>query len=105
MADLNNYLVDRLSNQSATPQTGTPAASGPVGVASTFSNALTSAVGNLAGLQANADQAVTGVALNQGVDIHQAMIAMEQASLGMHLAVQVRDKAVEAYQSLMNMQV
>jgi flagellar hook-basal body complex protein FliE len=66
---------------------------------------LTSAVGGISGLQNTADQAVGGLALNQGVDISQAMLAMDQASLGMQLAVSVRDKAVEAYQSLINMQM
>lgn len=104
MAGVDNYMVDRLQGQQPTTQ---PATSGTaqVGAGTMFSRALTSAVSSLAGLQANADQAVSGLALNNGVDIHQAMIAMEQASLGMHLAVQVRDKAVESYQTLMNMQL
>ena len=46
-----------------------------------------------------------GVAANNGTDIHTAMIAMDQASLSMQLAVQVRDKGVEAYQTLLNMQM
>ena len=94
-----------------TPQTpsisGTPAAGGigAVPAGDQFTQSLVNAVGNLSGLQANADQAVAGVATNNGTDIQTAMIAMEQASLGTHLAVQVRDKAVEAYQTLMNMQI
>ena len=87
-------------------QPGVPTGGGsPVPAADGFTQNLTNAIGNLAGLQVNADQAAAGLAQNQGVDIHQAMIAMEQASLGMNLAVQVRDKAVEAYQTLMNMQM
>jgi flagellar hook-basal body complex protein FliE len=81
------------------------AATNPVGAASAFTQSLTDAVGSLSGLQTTADAAASGVAMNNGTDIHQAMIAMEQASMGMRLAVQVRDKAVEAYQTLMNMQM
>ncbi len=84
---------------------GAGAATNPVGAASAFTQALTDAVGSLSGLQGTADAATAGVAMNNGLDIHQAMIAMEQASMGMRLAVQVRDKAVEAYQTLMNMQM
>jgi flagellar hook-basal body complex protein FliE len=80
---------------------GTSAAS----TGSQFTQSLVNAIGNLSGLQTNADQAVAGLATNNGTDIQTAMIAMEQASLGTHLAVQVRDKAVEAYQTLMNMQI
>lgn len=85
--------------------TGAAQVGDPAAAASGFTQALTDAIGSVAGLQTNADQAVAGLALNQGVDIHQAMIAMEQASLGMQMAVEVRDKAVEAYQSLANMQM
>jgi len=81
------------------------AAANPVGAASAFTQSLTDAIGSLSGLQNTADAAASGVAMNNGLDIHQAMIAMEQASMGMRLAVQVRDKAVEAYQTLMNMQM
>lgn len=87
------------------PSLGGAQAGDPVPAATGFSQALTSAIGSISGLQNTADQAVSGLALNQGVDIHQAMIAMEQASLGMQMAVQVRDKAVESYQSLINMQM
>lgn len=103
IVDSAGYLVDRQQNALGSA-TATPA-NGSVASAGSFTQSLVDAVGNLSGLQANADKATAGLALNQGVDIHQAMIAMEQASLGMHLAVQVRDKAVEAYQSLANMQM
>ena len=89
----------------AAPSAATTPGAGQAGAGANFMQSLTDAIGSLNGLQTNADQAVAGLALNQGVDIDQAMIAMEQASLGMHYAVQVRDKAVEAYQTLMNMQM
>ena len=107
--DAGGQLVDPTLNPTAgvTPGTaaGATAPNGTVGTADSFAQTLTNAIGSLSGLQTNADQAAAGLALNQGVDIHQAMIAMQQASLGMSLAVQVRDKAVEAYQSLLNMQM
>ena len=39
-----------------------------------------------------------------GVDVHQAMIATEKASMAFELALAVRNKAVQAYQSVMGMQ-
>jgi flagellar hook-basal body complex protein FliE len=38
-------------------------------------------------------------------DIHQVAFAMERAQLNLQLAVQVRNKIVEAYQEIMRMQV
>src|SRR5437763_439841 len=86
-------------------QTQMPTAPGAVPAAAGFANTLVDAIGSLSGLQDNADHAIAGLATNGGIDIHQAMIAMDTASLGMQLATQVRNKAVEAYQSLLNMQM
>ncbi len=41
----------------------------------------------------------------QGVDIHDLMIAMERASVAMNLTMQVRNKMLEAYQEISRMQV
>lgn len=106
IVDASGMLVDRQQNPAASAAgAALPTANGSVASSGGFTQALTDAVGSISGLQTNADLAVSGLALNQGVDIHQAMIAMDQASLGIHLATTVRDKAVEAYQTLMNMQM
>ena len=49
-------------------------------------------------------QAVTGVLTGQGVDIHDAMIATQKADMAFELTLQVRNKAVAAYQQMMSMQ-
>jgi flagellar hook-basal body complex protein FliE len=87
------------STSTLQPATGTASAG------AAFTQAITDAIGSLSGAQDNADAAVAGVADGSGTDIHTAMIAMDQASLSMQLAVQVRDKGIEAYQSLLNMQM
>jgi len=38
-------------------------------------------------------------------DLHQVMLAAERASLTMQLAVQIRNKIIEAYQEISRMQV
>ncbi|MCG0278391.1 MAG: flagellar hook-basal body complex protein FliE [Thermanaeromonas sp.] len=38
-------------------------------------------------------------------DIHEVMLALEEASLALQLAVQVRNKVIEAYQEISRMQV
>ena len=45
------------------------------------------------------------VASGEPVELHDVMLAQERASLGFELAVQVRNKLVEAYQDIMRMQV
>ncbi len=51
-----------------------------------------------------ASEAVTGLLSGQGVEIHDVMIAQQKASVAFELALQVRNKAVSAYQQMMGMQ-
>jgi flagellar hook-basal body complex protein FliE len=52
-----------------------------------------------------AGDSVRGLVTQQGVPLHQAMIAMEEASVSFQLMVEVRNKLLESYQELMRMQV
>ena len=61
--------------------------------------------GDTSGAQKNADALAMQVATGQPVELHEAIIAMEQADLSLRMAMQVRNKLVEAYQEVMRMQV
>ena len=74
---------------------------GPVNFAST----LDRMVADVSGKQADANEAVAGLMSGQGVPLHKAMIAMEEASVSFQLMVEVRNKLLESYQELMRMQV
>jgi flagellar hook-basal body complex protein FliE len=52
-----------------------------------------------------ANQLTSAYAAGANVPIDKVMIAEQQASLAVDLTVQVRNRAVSAYQSVMNMQV
>lgn len=69
-----------------------------------FSNLLREAVGNVQKLQDDAADTVEGLMKGTGVDVHQAMIATQKADVAFELALAVRNKAVSAYQAMMNMQ-
>ena len=69
-----------------------------------FSDLLTDAVGQVSQLENQAHAAVTGLMSGSGVDVHQAMIATEKASMTFELALAVRNKAVQAYQQVIGMQ-
>jgi flagellar hook-basal body complex protein FliE len=88
--------ITGLSNISKEAQTGS--ASLP------FANVMRSMVDQMNTLDEQASQAVTGLLNGQGVDIHTAMIATQKASLAFDLTLQVRNKAVAAYQQIMGMQ-
>ena|ERR1035437_151967 len=82
-----------------------PTATGATEGASTpFSDLFTDAVGQVNHLEQQANVAVTGLMTGSGVDVHQAMIATQKASMAFELALAVRNKAVQAYQSVIGMQ-
>jgi flagellar hook-basal body complex protein FliE len=81
-----------------------PSAIAKSGDPAPFSDLLTDAVGEVDALQDQAATAVKGLMTGSGVDVHQAMIATEKASMAFELALAVRNKAVQAYQQVMGMQ-
>lgn len=69
-----------------------------------FSDLFSDAVGQISELEDQARITVDRMMTGSGVDIHQAMIATQKASMAFELALAVRNKAVQAYQSVMGMQ-
>jgi flagellar hook-basal body complex protein FliE len=69
-----------------------------------FSDLLGDAVGEVSRLEDAAQNAVAGLMTGSGVDVHQAMIATEKASMAFELSLAVRNKAIQAYQQVMSMQ-
>jgi flagellar hook-basal body complex protein FliE len=69
-----------------------------------FADLLTNAVGDVSRLENEAQNVVSGLMTGSGVDVHQAMIATEKASMAFELSLAVRNKAVQAYQQVMSMQ-
>jgi flagellar hook-basal body complex protein FliE len=77
---------------------------GASGAPAPFSGIFQSMIAQTSALDAKAAQAVTGLLSGQGVEIHDAMIATQKADMAFELALQVRNKAVGAYQQMMAMQ-
>ena len=57
------------------------------------------------GAQVSADDKLRGVATGQSVDLHGTMIALEEANISLRAMGSVRDKAVEAWQTIWNMPI
>jgi flagellar hook-basal body complex protein FliE len=69
-----------------------------------FADLFADAAGQVDQLESQAQAAVTGLMTGNGVDVHTAMIATEKAGTAFELALAVRNKAVQAYQSVIGMQ-
>lgn len=83
---------------------GSPAALAAPAATAPFSDLLTDAVGQAQTLEDQARAAVTGLMSGSGVDVHQAVLATQKAEMAFELALSVRSKAIQAYQSVMGMQ-
>ncbi|SNS44837.1 flagellar hook-basal body complex protein FliE [Granulicella rosea] len=85
-------------------QDGGDANGGAMQTGAPFGGVLKSMVDETNDLQNKASEAVTGLLGGTGVEVHDAMIATQKASMAFELALQVRNKAVGAYQQMMGMQ-
>jgi flagellar hook-basal body complex protein FliE len=83
-------------------ETTTPA---DPGSGAAFGSALSGALAELAKTQASADAQSQALALGKTTDIAGVAMEVERANLAMQLAVQVRNKAVDAYHEIFRMQI
>jgi flagellar hook-basal body complex protein FliE len=70
-----------------------------------FSAWLSSEIEKVNGQVLAADQQIRDLALGRTQNLHQVMIAIEEAKLSLQLMVQVRNRALEAYQDILRMQI
>ena len=83
-----------------------PAPQSPVTAAEQdFSTMLDTMVAQVNRQQLSADQAMQRLSDGGARNLHEAMIAMEKADISLRFLVQVRNKAMDAYQEIMRMQV
>ncbi|MEW6275344.1 MAG: flagellar hook-basal body complex protein FliE [Bacillota bacterium] len=86
------------ANPAASPEEKqTPAAS--------FGEMLQKALEEINTAQVKADQLQLKFITGEVQDLHQVIIAMEEARLLMSLAVEVRNRVVESYQEISRMQI
>jgi len=98
MSDLN--VKDVLSVPLEKMGSGKPVSHDPL---SDFKRTLSQSIDEVNQLLAQADQSTQEMVLGKQ-DIHQAMIAMEQANISLRLMIQIRNKIIAAYEQIMQMQ-
>ncbi len=69
-----------------------------------FGNMLTRSLEEVNRLHIAADEAVEDLAAGKQKNIHETMIAMEKADVAFQLLMQVRNKIISAYETIMRMQ-
>ena len=70
-----------------------------------FGQLLKKSIDDINSLQKEANQAIENISTGKEEDVHTAMIAMEKASVSFQLMMQVRNKIINAYETIMRMPV
>jgi len=92
--------VAQAASQTAAALPSTSHAQGNVPFAGMFQSLMAQS----SATEQKAQDAVSGLLNGSGVELHDAMIATQKADMSFELALQVRNKAVAAYQQMMSMQ-
>lgn len=75
------------------------------GSGQSFLDHLKDSIKETNGMQKSADKLAVDVATGKSANLHETMLAVTQAELTFNLMVQVRNRALEAYQEVMRMPV
>ena len=75
------------------------------GNAASFANVLKGKLSDLNAQQADSAQASQDMATGRVDDVAQTMLRIEQASISLQMATQVRNKVIESYQEILRMQM
>jgi flagellar hook-basal body complex protein FliE len=70
-----------------------------------FGSAVMKGLDSVAGMEKSADNLVARMAAGQNVQISDVMAATSKANLGMAIVNELRTRGLEAYQSIINIQV
>lgn len=70
-----------------------------------FATLLQRELGDLNANLGAAEKAMSDLAAGKPVELHEVMISLERARIGVQTFVQIRNKLIESYQDLMRMQM
>ena len=100
-----SLLIDQLRGLDQTINKRTPANSSTEKMAEGIGQLLENAVRDLDKTQKSTDTGIAQLVAGEPVDLHQVMLQMEESMVKLNLALQVRNKVIEAYQEVQRMQI
>lgn len=99
-----SQVTSTLASAATTAAASATGTSASVSATPEFGSLLSGAIEQVQQLQQSAQRTVEGLLSGNGTDVHTAMIATEKADLAFETTLAIRNKAVAAYQQLMNLQ-
>ena len=100
-----NTPITRIGDKGLVLPLTTPGAGKVAGSGETFADVLEKFVDDVNSLQNKASVSIEKLATGEVSDVHQVMIAVEEANTAMEFMLEIRNKIVEAYQEVMRMPV
>jgi len=100
---MTDMRINTIAGQLATPPTST--GSSAADAAKGFGNFLKGAVSEVNQLHQEGAQAVEALTAGRSQDVHNTMIALQKADVSFQLLMQIRNKVVSAYETVMRMQI
>lgn len=91
--------LDQAIGKRTSPNASTQKVAGEMG------QALENAVRDLDKSQKSADAGIAQLVAGEPIDLHHVMLQMEESSVKLNMAIQVRNKVIEAYQEVQRMQI
>lgn len=73
--------------------------------AQSFGSVFQGALGEVRGTRADAERQMTSFMNGEQTDIHQVATSIQKAELTFEMAIEVRNKMMQAYQEVMRMQI
>jgi len=95
---LNNAVTRALSSAAGAVDPGS------VSGGSSFGDTLKSALGDIVQTQDAANDSIGAFLRGEDVELHQVMAAAEEAGIALEMLIEVRNKIVDAYRTLTQMQ-
>ncbi len=72
---------------------------------SDFGNIIKSTIAQTVAAEKQSEQAIEGLASGQARNLHEVMISVEKADISLKMLVQFRNKALQAYEEIMRLQI
>jgi flagellar hook-basal body complex protein FliE len=104
MADLANN-IGRIDNLNALNDPGTKkTVVNPTNIPS-FGDTLKGFIKDVNSMQNHADKSIEKMVAGEITDVHQVMVAVEEANTAFSLMMELRNKMLDAYQEILRMQI
>lgn len=98
-------MIDKISNNPNLLKPSGTTNSGNKGISSKFADMIKGGIDNFNTLQVQGQKAMIDIATGQVKDLHEAALAIDKAEASLKLALEIKNKALNAYKEVSRTQI